>query len=315
MRLAIGLIAILLLAVAAPSTPAAAQSRVFVAGQGSDGNPCTFAAPCRTFQHAHDVLAAGGEIDVLDPAGYGSVNITKAISIQGHGFSGISVGSGGTGITINAPFNAAVNLNGLLIEGSGVGQNGILFNQGKSLVVAKCISRNMTGNGLFFTSFSSDAQTLSVSDSIFSQNASDGILVGTHFSGSINATIERVALYGNANAGLSVVGSSGTGALNVAVTDSVASNNVNGSNASGILATSAASQSATKIMLTRVTAAGNEGGLVVIGPNLTVRLAESTLSGNGAGFFVTNASVLSYGDNYIDGNGPNTGSLTAATKQ
>ena len=58
------------------ATSALAQSRVFVAAQGSDSNPCTFAAPCRTFQHAHDVLAANGEIDVLDPAGYGALTIS-----------------------------------------------------------------------------------------------------------------------------------------------------------------------------------------------------------------------------------------------
>jgi hypothetical protein len=32
------------------SHAAQAQSRVFVAAQGSHGNPCTFASPCRTFQ-------------------------------------------------------------------------------------------------------------------------------------------------------------------------------------------------------------------------------------------------------------------------
>src|SRR5271169_5317754 len=105
----------LTLATALSAAPAQAQSRVFVAAQGSDGNPCTFGAPCRTFQHAHDTVAAGGEIDVLDPAGYGAVSITKSISIQGHGFSGVSVGSGGTGITISAGASGTVGLYGLLI--------------------------------------------------------------------------------------------------------------------------------------------------------------------------------------------------------
>src|SRR6516162_4145543 len=77
--------------------PAQAQSRVFVSATGSDGNPCTFAAPCRSFQHAHDVTSANGEIDVIDPAGYGPLTISKSISIQGHGFSGISVPSSGVG--------------------------------------------------------------------------------------------------------------------------------------------------------------------------------------------------------------------------
>src|SRR5438270_9059528 len=101
-------------------TRAQAQpTRVFVAAQGTDSANCTFAAPCRSFQKAHDTVAAGGEIDVLDPVGYGEVTITKAISIQAHGFSGISAPSGGTGITINAGVNDAVSLHGLIIEGAG----------------------------------------------------------------------------------------------------------------------------------------------------------------------------------------------------
>src|SRR5262249_8526380 len=75
--------------------------RALVRGLGSDVNPCSFAAPCRSSQAAHDRSAAGGEIDVLDPAGYGALVIRKAISIQGHGYGGISADDG-TGVTINA---------------------------------------------------------------------------------------------------------------------------------------------------------------------------------------------------------------------
>ena len=103
-------------------TPAhALPARVFVSGTGSDSNACTFLAPCRTFQHAHDSVAAGGEIDVLTPAGYGPVIITQAISIQGHGFSGISAASGATAVTINAGGSDKINLRGLLIDGVGTG--------------------------------------------------------------------------------------------------------------------------------------------------------------------------------------------------
>src|SRR5262245_29065129 len=84
------------------NTAYAQPARVFVAAQGSDSNACTFAAPCRTFQKAHDTVAANGEIDVLDPAGYGTLNITKSISVQGHDFAGMTVPSGSTGITITA---------------------------------------------------------------------------------------------------------------------------------------------------------------------------------------------------------------------
>src|SRR5262245_62815504 len=111
-----------MLSIAFNATTASAQpTRVFVAAQGSATNACTFAAPCRTFQKAHDTLAAGGEINVLDPAGYGSVGINKSISIQGHGFAGISATSGAIGITIDAGASDKINLNGLIIEGAGVG--------------------------------------------------------------------------------------------------------------------------------------------------------------------------------------------------
>src|SRR5262245_29194111 len=113
LRIGLSVITASLLALTINAGPAQAQpARVFVAAQGSDANPCTFALPCRTFQRGHDVVAAGGEIDVLDPAGYGALTITKAISIQGHDFAGITVPSG-TGITINAGATDKISLRGL----------------------------------------------------------------------------------------------------------------------------------------------------------------------------------------------------------
>src|SRR5215472_3336980 len=126
----------------------AQAQRVFVSATGSDGNPCSFASPCRSFQHAHDVAPAHGEIDVLDPAGYGAVTITKAISIQGHGFSGITVASGATGITINAGSSDAITLNGLIIDGAHVGANGVVLNSGGGLTVTNCVVQNLTAHGV-----------------------------------------------------------------------------------------------------------------------------------------------------------------------
>jgi hypothetical protein len=89
----------LALAAMLPALPAQAQNtRSFVSGLGNDLNNCSLAAPCRTFQHTHDQTNAGGEIAVLDTAGYGAVTITKSISIVNPGGveAGISVPSGGT---------------------------------------------------------------------------------------------------------------------------------------------------------------------------------------------------------------------------
>ena len=99
----------------------AQQARSFVSGLGSDTNApnCTRTAPCRTFQVAHDNTIASGEITVLDAGSYGSVTITKNISIinDGVGEAGALVSGGGVGITVNAGAKDRVSLRGLTIKG------------------------------------------------------------------------------------------------------------------------------------------------------------------------------------------------------
>ena len=167
----------LVLAAALSASPAQAQNaRSFVSGHGSDTNPCTLASPCRTFAQALNVTNAGGEIDALDPAGYGAMTITKAVSIvnDGVGTVGVIVPSGGTGITVNAGAGDAVSLRGLSIEGNGTGQTGIQFNTGKSLTVENCVIRHMTGDGIDFYSTTATS-ALTASNSLVADNGNDGI--------------------------------------------------------------------------------------------------------------------------------------------
>src|SRR5580692_2275732 len=90
------------LAAILPVVPAHAAGRTFVSAAGNDSNPCTITLPCRNLQAAYNAAAANGEVDVLDPGNYGSLTITGPISIQGHGWTGMSTTTGAT-ITINAP--------------------------------------------------------------------------------------------------------------------------------------------------------------------------------------------------------------------
>src|SRR5215471_667232 len=97
-----------------------AQTRVFVSGSGSDANPCTLAAPCRSFQQAHNTVLAGGEIVALDAAGYGPLNITKALTVTAIGIEAsiTSNSTTPTAITINAGTSDVVTIRGLtLISG------------------------------------------------------------------------------------------------------------------------------------------------------------------------------------------------------
>src|SRR5437899_5728925 len=106
-------------------------SRTWVSGVGDDANPCSRTAPCKTFAGAISKTAAGGEIDALDPAGYGALTITKAITIDGGGGQVASVlVSGGNGINVSAGAADIVILrnlrfNGVVNSTAAPGVNGI----------------------------------------------------------------------------------------------------------------------------------------------------------------------------------------------
>jgi hypothetical protein len=111
----------------------AQASRTWVSGLGNDADPCSRTAPCRTFAGAITKTATGGEISVLDPGGYGTVAITKPITISGVGEQASILAAEAPGIVINitlVPRNVpnTVTLRNIQINGFGgdnQGTNGI----------------------------------------------------------------------------------------------------------------------------------------------------------------------------------------------
>jgi hypothetical protein len=275
--------------------PAQAQ-RVFVAATGTDGNPCTFASPCRSFQHAHDTTGAGGEIDVLDPAGYGAVTITKAISIQGHGFSGITVASGANGITINAGASDKISLRGLLLDGVGTGSIGIFFTGGSSLEIQESVIRNFSQVGIFFEPNASS--NLSLSDTLISDNKEEGILIRPLGSGAVNGILDRVQVINN-GAGISAENFS-TGSLNVTISDSAVVESAIGL---GIACDAFSGGGPSACVVRNSTSAYNLYGLTT--NNATLWVTRSTITGNSLGFGpnFNGGSTISFGDNSVVGNG------------
>jgi Right handed beta helix region len=137
--------AVLLLVLASPAQ--AQATRTWVSGVGADDNPCSRTAPCKTFAGAISKTAAGGEINVLDPGGFGGVTITKAITIRAdHVEAGVLV-TAGNGIVVNAPATANVILEGLDIEGAGTGVNGVQVSSGNASIV-RCTIHGFTQNGV-----------------------------------------------------------------------------------------------------------------------------------------------------------------------
>jgi hypothetical protein len=272
----------------------AQSARTFVSGTGSDASAtCSRAAPCRTFAMAIGKTDAGGEIVVLDPAGYGPVVIDKSISItnDGVGTAAIRPPPGGVGIAIDSKETDVVNLRGLTIDGDGTGASGIVFRTGASLNIQNCVIRNLAGfigEGIRFTPAASS--NLAVSNTLLA-NISD-VAIFIQGGSNVKAVLNRVEAYNNATA-LYVDGNVSIGTINVTVADSVAANN----DLIGFAADS--SKAVTNLMLVRSVSANNGTGIASFGAKASVRSARSTVTGNRTGW---NLSILSFGDNYVEGN-------------
>jgi hypothetical protein len=166
-------------------------SRTWVSGVGDDANPCSRTAPCKTFAGAISKTAAGGEIDALDPAGYGAVTITKAITIDGGGGQVASVLVSGTnGIVVQAGPSDVVILRNLRINGIGTGINGIRFLSGKDLNVEDCVIFGFTTNGVDVALNQATQATVHVFRSIIKNNGGVGIRATNAVSPSVKVTID-----------------------------------------------------------------------------------------------------------------------------
>jgi hypothetical protein len=204
-----------------PVSPAAALSNhTAVSGLGNDTNPCTVAQPCRTMQMAYSNTAVGGEIDVLDPTGYGALVITHAISIEGHGWASMNATATGSAITINAGPNDAISLHGLILDGLGIGQSGIVANSCRSFELGDSIVRNFTGGGIAINMTSSFCVTSIVNTSV-TDNKGTGVSIktGAGSGGTVTATLDRVLFKNNGANGFTADASAG-GGIRATISDS-----------------------------------------------------------------------------------------------
>jgi hypothetical protein len=281
-----------------PAAPAqAAAARTFVSAIGSDSNNCTnVATPCRHLATAYAATTANGEIYVLDPANYGAVTITGPVSIEGHGWASIAPVSGSAAITINANPGDKINIIGVVLDGTALtSTTGIQFNSGGSLTVRDSVIRNFTGNGIAYSP--NGSSQLLVSNTLISDNGSDGININAAGTGTTNGVIDHVLIENNGVDGLLVDTSFQT--VNVTVSDSVSTGNTH----SGIFTVSNTGTSVNTMVQNCTVANSGSVGLEASGLGATVRVTRSTITGNNTGWAgLSNGVVLSYGDNNIDGN-------------
>ncbi|MEA2904573.1 MAG: hypothetical protein QOI12_1960 [Alphaproteobacteria bacterium] len=288
--------------------PAHAQlARTFLSANGSDANTCSRTAPCRTLQVAHNNTTAGGEINMLDPAGYGRVVIQKSISIvnDGVGSAGILVPASSIGIRIIAGPSDKIHLRGLIIEGAGVGEYGIVFESGKSLHVENSVIRNMTISGIAFITNGGEQDTnnLSVSNTLVADNGSHGIVVQPSGSAFVYSVFNRVEVSNNGENGIAVFGNRNVGRTWTSVVDSLSAQNT------GIgfyIFNDNPASWRTHMDIFKSTSSFNQRfGVVAEGSNASFILGQSAVVLNGYLVGLSQAAALdgalgeSYGDNYV----------------
>ena len=295
-RFTINLLAIAIFTLAFASMTQAQATRTWVSGVGDDANPCSRTAPCKTFAGAISKTAVDGEIDALDPGGFGTVTITKAITIDG-GTTGeasiLASGTNGVNITISASSGSnVVELRNLSINGAGTGTNGIRITasqSGVSVFVENCVIfgfRAGTGRGI--TDERTVAGNLFVQNTLVKNNSGSGIVV-IGAAGTGAAVLDNVQSEANGSAGFVVSGANKS---------MITRNCVGGKNAgAGFFAENTAKLDVIN-SLSGLNATGIESDA-----GAEVRVSRSTITRNTTnGLGLGGGTILSYGTNEVSAN-------------
>jgi hypothetical protein len=297
-------------------TPAATLvARAFVSGGGSDTNPCSLTAPCRTFAAALALTESGGEVVVLDSAGYGPFSITQAVTVQAApgAYAGITVTSG-DGVDISAGVSATVILRGLTFSSQGTSGNGIVLNSAAILHVESCIVNGFTngltgGTGLEINGHGN----VEVKDCIFRGN-DQGISVQPT-SGTALVTIDHCRLEASPSHNGLFAGDGSS----VTVRNSIASANFQ----SGFVVSTQSSRAA-ELNIENCIASNNMGNgisVVGLGPGTsTARVSDSTITDNAGTGLMNSGSpavLTSRKNNSVEGNlsGATSGTIGSFTAQ
>jgi hypothetical protein len=262
-------------------------------------NPCSRTAPCKTFAGAISKTAAGGEIDCLDPGGFGAVTITKSLTIDCNGVTGGILAAGFNGVNVNAA-GIVVNLRNLVINGAGSGTIGVNFIAGAALNMDNVTIMGFNAGTAVAVKFSPNTTNAVLemnNNNIFNNGAGGtggGILVQPAVGGTALATLANSYVQRNV---AGVVAISSSGAITMSVRDSTVANNTQ----NGI---TTVATSLINLIIDRATISNNLGiGLSVGNAQSGIRIGSSLVTGNGTGVAVSGGGILrSYKNNMINGN-------------
>jgi hypothetical protein len=296
-RLTIKMLVIATFVLAFASIAQAQATRTWVSGVGDDANPCSRTAPCKTFAGAISKTATGGEIDALDPGGFGAITITKAITIDGTtgaGFGSI-LAAGTSGVIVNGV--AGVNGSRVLLrnlsingvnQGTSPGISGIRYLAGQSLTVENCQIFGFNTHGIDASTLADNSQLIVTNTKIYNI-AQNGIRLQTS-AGQATATIEGT-----------IIQKTGTGAFFGERTRGAVRNSVFALNTNGVVSTATVTNDSV-VNIDACIFTGGSVGIQAGGGAVTLRVTRSTIAQNVTGISLTGGSALSNGNNAVFGN-------------
>lgn len=288
-RIALFAIGLGLLAPLLAAAPANAQAtRTWVSGVGDDANPCSRTAPCKTFAGAISKTAALGEINCLDPAGYGAVTIVKSISIVcTHTLGGI-LSAGTTGVIVNALASDKIVLKGLDINGSGTGISGIRVLSAGAVTIEDSIIQNTTQWGIQINNTA--LHTFQVTRVTATNNTLGGMQVRPANAGAVAVGIVTGLNSFKNGKGIEIDGSGGSTSSTI-----IRESNFN-SNTTGIsLVTAGTALTA----MVADTAIQNSTTGISAGASTSLKIGRSEITGNTTG---VSGNVASFGTNQLRDN-------------
>ena len=307
-RFTIQILAVAAFVFAIASMAQAQATRTWVSGVGDDANPCSRTAPCKTWAGAISKTAVDGEIDALDPGGFGAVTITKSITLDGSPTGVASIlNAGVAGIIINitsetAPHNLhTVILRALTIQGAGSGTNGIRIIGGQvaglKVEVENCFIDGQNGSpGRGIEDFRSNGGTLNVINTLIVNTAAAAIVVDP--AGSVGGGSGRIDV---AIAHTRVVGTGQGMNFGSNVKATIFDSTIVGVPSSAIFAIQTSS-GATDINVDHCVVTGNATGFNAATASTTIRVSNTTATNNTTLFAAAGGGqVLSYGNNQAGG--------------
>ncbi|HEY1404730.1 MAG TPA: right-handed parallel beta-helix repeat-containing protein, partial [Pyrinomonadaceae bacterium] len=244
----------------------AQATRTWVSGVGDDVNPCSRTAPCKTYAGAISKTAKDGEISTLDPGGFGTLTITKSITVNGggggQGYGSVLSALAPQGFLINitdaADVRKKVKLIGLDINGASSGTDGIRFIAGSALHVENTNIDGLTGDGIEVNAPATGTFELFVNKTSIRNCAITGIRLASA-GATVNASIDESQITNNGN-GVDVQG----GTLNIS------NSNISGNTTAGLTAGGAVGS---VLNVSNCTVTMNVNGIVAATAVATVRIS------------------------------------------